>query len=333
MESGNPKSDAVKLVAQKMLSSDKIAVLEHEKPDGDCIGSGLALVLGLRSLGKKAILISQDAHPQVYHFLSGSQYYTRSDYIQPEEFNPDLAVFLDCTGPDRVGKSLSLVEGKPWINIDHHISNSYFGHLNLVDPHASAVGELVFQILECLGVEITQEMAEAIYVAIATDTGGFRYQNTTSDTLRLAARLLDIGVKAWEISDMVFEQRTLSYLMLLAQALNSLRLYQGGRVAAISVTKEMLRKAGASQDEAEGLVNYPRSIQGVEVALAFKESDNAKIHVSFRSRKRVDVAEVASRFGGGGHPRAAGAVLDGTLDEVQKKVLNYIDSLEVWKDL
>jgi len=332
MEPDVRRDQTVRLVVERIKSSDKIAILEHEKPDGDCVGSGLALVQALRWLGKKALLVSQDPHPQVYDFLAGRTYYIRADYIEPKDFVPELAIFLDCTGPERAGKALELVEDRPWINIDHHISNSYFGEVNLVDPEASATGELVFEVIEALEIPWTVAMAEAIYVAIVTDTGGFRYQNTTSKALRLGARLLDMGVKAWEVSDLVFEQRTLSSLVLLALALDTLRIYHRGRIAAISVTREMVKNAGASPEESDGIINYPRSIQGVEVAVAFKEIENQKVHVSFRSRSRVDVAEIASSLGGGGHPRAAGVVLPGPIQDVQKKVIEMLVGLDVWTD-
>jgi len=327
-------TEVLRKITGVIREHDKIVVLEHEKPDGDCVGSGLALVQALRALGKRALLVSQDTHPSMYDFLPGRSFYTRVGYLKPEDFCPEVAIFLDCTGPERTGKALELTSAsKVWVNIDHHISNSYFGQLNLVDPKASSVGELVLGLIEALDVAITEDIATCIYVAIVTDTGGFRYQNTTPKALRIAAKLMDIGVKASEVADHVFETRSLSSLLLLKEALGTLKIYEKGRLATITVTREMMRVAGASMDETEGIINYPRSIPGVEVAVFFKETEDGKgVHVSFRSKSNVNVAEIASSLGGGGHPRASGAFLPGSVQEVSNKVLSAFNRLGVWKD-
>jgi phosphoesterase RecJ-like protein len=301
-------------------------VLEHKKPDGDCIGSGLAMALALTKIGKRAVLVSEDPHPTVYAFLPGRHLHTRAVYLEPGDFSPEVAIFIDCTGEDRAGKAANLVMGRTWINIDHHISNSDFGDLNLVDPNVSAAGELVYEVIRELGVEITPDIATCLYVSIATDTGGFRYQNTTSDTHRLAAELLDKGVKSWTVSEMVFECRSLSSILLLGKALSAIKLLFDGKVALIAITQEMLRSCGATMEDIEGIINYPRSVSGVEVALVFKETEDG-VHVSFRSKALVDVSAIAVSLGGGGHPRAAGAVLDGDLETVQRRVLSAIEKV------
>jgi phosphoesterase RecJ-like protein len=307
-------------------------VLEHEKPDGDCVGSGLAMVQALQSLGKQAILVSHDPHPAVYDFLPSRQFYTRAAYLEPTDFAPEAAIFLDCTDPERAGSGLKLASGRPWVNIDHHVSNSRFGDAYLVDPDASATGEIIYRAMAALGVEITPEIATCIYVAIVTDTGGFRYQNTTGDCLKLAALLLEKGVSAWEIAEQVFETRSVSSVLLLGHALSTLKLYRGGKVAAVTVTREMLEATGATLEETEGIIGYPRSVSGVEVALFFRESEDGKgFHVSFRSRSRVDVAGVAVSLGGGGHPRAAGALVEGTIGEATAKVMAALERIP-WTD-
>lgn len=307
-------------------------VLEHMKPDGDCIGSGLALVMALRDMGKRALLVSHDPHPQIYDFLPGREFYTRPGYLKPEDFSPDVAVFLDCTGPDRVGDALEFAGSGLWINIDHHVSNSHFAELNLVDPQASATGELVFGLIKALGTPVTPDIALCIYVAILTDTGGFRYANTTARAFRIAASLVDKGVNPADVADRVFETRSMPSLVLCGHALTSLKLHQGGRLATMTVTQEAMRSAGASQEDTEGLISYPRSIAGVEVALLFTETRDNRVRVSFRSRSRMDVAKAALSFGGGGHAAAAGAIVDGTLEEVYQKVLKAIESQMRWMD-
>ncbi|MGI6643227.1 MAG: DHH family phosphoesterase [Bacillota bacterium] len=321
---------AIKEIIQK---NDAFILLEHQKPDGDCIGSGLALVQALRFLGKQALLVSHDPHPVMYDFLPGLPFYTRADCLDSEDYSPQVAIFLDCTDPERSGHALEFAIGLPWINVDHHVSNSMFGDVNLVDPGAAATGQLVYDIVGHLGVPVDVDIATCIYVALVTDTGGFRYQNTTPEAMALGATLLKKGVKGSEIADLVFETRTVSSVLLLASALNTLKMYCGGKVAAVTVTRDMLQAAGASAEETEGIIGYPRSITGVEVSVFFKEAEeDGKVHVSFRSRKVVDVAQLAKSFGGGGHPRAAGAFMEGSISEVTAKVLAEIDGLGLWTD-
>lgn len=320
--------------AREIISRhQRFIVLEHEKPDGDCVGSGLALVLALHRLDKQAILVSHDPHPAVYDFLPGRPFHTRAAYLSPEDVNPEVAIFVDCTDPERAGSALELARGAVWLNVDHHVSNSMFGAINLVDPQASATGEIVCDLIESLGIPLSVDIGTCIYVAIMTDTGGFRYQNTTPKAFRLAAKLLEQGVRTWEVSDQVFESRTLSSLLLLGKALSTLKVSHGGRVAMITVTRDMMKATGSTPEETEGIINYARSVAGVEVALLFRESEDGKgVHVSFRSRSKVDVAAIAVSLGGGGHARAAGVMLPGTIEEATRKVLDVLGGLGIWTD-
>jgi phosphoesterase RecJ-like protein len=328
-----PHRDILERITDILARSKDVLILEHEKPDGDSIGSGLALALALSSLGKKALLLSQDPHPSMYDFLPGRHLYTMVSCLGPEDADPDVTVFLDCTGPERAGKALEYAHSETWINIDHHISNSGFGHVSLVDPDAAATGELVFFLLKAMGVEIDEDMATCLYVAIVTDTGGFRYQNTGPRCFHVAAELIDKGVNPSFVADLLYETRSLSSLMLLKNALQALEVYKNGRLATIDVTKAMLEDAGASFEDADSIVNYPRSIAGVEVALCFKESpDQTAVHLSLRSRSKVDVSEIAGLLGGGGHSRAAGAVVQGSLEQVKTRVLGVLDGLDIWAD-
>ncbi len=325
--------DILDAIVKVINANSSFIVLEHVKPDGDCIGSGLALVQALRGLGKEALLVSQDPHPAIYDFLPGRSYHTRAAYLDPKDFSPDAAIFVDCADVERAGSALGFAGKKLWVNIDHHISNTRFGHINMVDPKACAAGQLVYRVLRRLGVKITPDYATCLYVAIMTDTGGFRYQNTTKEALELASLLMGMGANGPEIADRVFETRSLSSLLLLGSALATLQLYHGGKVASVAVTRDMLKKAGATLEETEGFVGYPRSIDGVELSLLFKEDqEDQKVHVSFRSRELVDVAELAGSFGGGGHPRAAGATVDGGIQKVVKQVMSAVSGLNIWMD-
>lgn len=324
---------AIQEVKKVIDRHQNFVLFEHQKPDGDCVGSGLALVQALQYLGKQALLVSHDPHPAVYDFLPGKQFHTRAQYIEPEDFRAEVAIFVDCTDPERAGKGLDLAKSSVWVNIDHHVSNTKFGAVNVVDPDAAAAGEIVYRLIGALGVPITKEIATCLYVAIVTDTGGFRYQNTTRYTFQVAGELTGKGVNPWEIAELVFETRSVSSLLLLGKALTTLKLYHGGKLATVVVTREMMACAGASPEETEGIISFPRSISGVEVSLFFRETEDGKgFHVSFRSRSKVDVAEIAVEFGGGGHPRAAGALIAGTLDEVSRKVLDVLDKIGIWTD-
>lgn len=325
--------DALSEIKRLVLRHHSFVLLEHQKPDGDCIGSGLALVQALQSLGKQALLVSHDPHPAVYDFLPGKEFHTRAQYIEPEDFHADVAIFIDCTDPSRAGKGLDLAGDSVWVNIDHHVSNSGFGDVSLVCPQAAATGEIIYRLLGTLDVPITKEIATCLYVAIATDTGGFRYQNTTRATFEIAGALTGYGANPWELAELIFETRSVSSVLLLGKALNTLRVSRGGKLATVAVTRDMMAQAGASPDETEGIVSYPRSISGVEVSLFFREmEDGSGFHVSLRSRSKIDVSMIAVRLGGGGHPRAAGALVAGTLEEATQKVLAILDELDIWTD-
>lgn len=333
MPSPRALDDAIEEAKRTIEGHKSFVLFEHMKPDGDCVGSGLALAQTLQYLGKQALLVSHDPHPAVYDFLPGRQFHTRAQYIEPEDFRAEVAIFVDCTDPERAGKGLELAKNCVWVNIDHHVSNTRFGSVNVVAPDAAATGEIIYRLIGALGAPLTKDIATCLYVAIATDTGGFRYQNTTKETFEIAAKLTDAGANPWEISELVFESRSVSSLLLLGKALTTLKLYHGGKLASVVVTKETMAGAGASPDDTEGIVGYPRSISGVEVALFFREAeDDQGFHVSFRSRSKVDVSEIAVKLGGGGHPRAAGALVAGAFEEVSRKVMNLLDELKIWTD-
>jgi phosphoesterase RecJ-like protein len=328
-----PHRDTLERIVGVLRKNKDILILEHEKPDGDSIGSGLALAMALSSLGKKAILLSQDPHPAMYDFLPGRHLHTTVSCIEPEDVDPGVTVFVDCTGPDRAGKALSYARSETWINLDHHVSNSGFGQISLVDLDAAATGELVFFLLKLMGAGINLDIATCLYVALVTDTGGFRYQNTTPRCFHVAAELIDTGVNPSQVADQLYEARSFSSLMLLKNALHTLEVYKNGQLASIDVTRAMLEDSGASLEDADSVVNYPRSIAGVEVALCFKESlDQTAVHLSLRSRSKVDVSKIAGLLGGGGHPRAAGAVIEGTFEQAKARVFGVLDGLEIWTD-
>lgn len=310
------------VISEVLRAAGKVALFFHVMPDGDAIGSALALWAGLRSLNKEARVFSSDQVPRAYRFLPFSRNVEKigPDAVLTDRF--DVAVFLDCTDPERSGNALQAIgSATAVVNVDHHVTNSMFGDHRWVDPGAAATGELVYWLLRELGVNLTPEIATCLYVAIISDTGRFTYSNTTPSSLRISAELIEAGVSPHSVAEELYETKSVAGTRLLAMALSTLELSEGGRVAWLQVTRDALRAAGASDEDTEGIVNFTRMIAGVEMGLLFREEAENRVRVAFRSRCRIDVSRLASRFGGGGHPRAAGCTLRGRLDEVKAAVL------------
>ncbi|WP_258360868.1 DHH family phosphoesterase [Moorella sulfitireducens] len=311
---------AIESIAATLAAAREAAVVSHIIPDGDCLGSTLALALALRQRGAKVVAVNADPVPEMFHFLPGQE-----TIIPPARVTevPGLLVMVDSTDMERAGEGFSRWRQKTGtvINIDHHVSNTRFGDLNLVDGRAAATAELVFAILEKMPVTITPDIATCLYTALATDTGSFQYENCTAATMRLAARLMELGADLPRIREYLWERKPLAGIRLLAAALPTLTLAYDGRIAWMTVSGTALEATGARPEDAEGLVNYPRSIAGVEVGLLFRELPGGQVKVSLRSKKSVDVNAIAARFGGGGHRRAAGCTVKGDLDAVVAMVV------------
>lgn len=299
-------------------------VTAHVNLEGDSLGSQLAIRELLRSLGKEAVIVDNDPVPSHYAFLPKADEVS-NDLKAARSF--EAALVLDCPTLKRIGRVIDVIGSKPIINIDHHVSNENFGAVNWVDPNASSAGEMVYRLFKAMGMPLTREVALYLYIAILTDTGSFNYENTSSVTHEVAGELLGYGLDPALISESVYERRSVSDIKLLALALATLRVNAKGEVAHIEVTKKMLDDCSADPSKSEGFVNYPRSIDKVKVAILFREDKNTagRINVSFRSKGDVDVNRIASAFGGGGHVRASGCVLEGPLADVEKKVLARVE--------
>lgn len=312
--------------AQMIAEAERILFFLHVSPDGDSIGSTLGMVRTLRQAGKEAIIVGVDPVPRIYQFLPGWD----SLFVpwQAVEGEWDLSCFLDCGDLARVGAAQAVVgKGKRTLNIDHHATNAAYGEYNYLDFSAAAVGELAYRLLRAMNLPIDQESATCLYTSIVADTGGFRYDSTGPETHRIAAALLERGAKPYEVAQAIFENESLPRLALLAKALGTLQVDETGQIAWMQVTRTMMDEAGAGDDEIEGLVNYARSVQGVEVGLLFKEAPDGAIRASLRSRRTADVGAVALQFGGGGHARAAGCTLEGPLDQAAAKVLAAVKAV------
>jgi len=307
-------------VIQQLQQSENIALIAHIQPDGDTIGSCLALAYFLEASGKKVTLYCQDKIPSTLEFLYGHEKFIN---IISENVVYDLSIAIDCSDEGRMGGSKSVfMSGKCTMNIDHHVSNTFYADINLVDTSAAATGEIIYRIGMGLTGSINRSAAEALYTAISTDTGSFCYGNTTSQSYRIAAQLVDCGIDIERITNILYKTNRIERIRLLGRALNSLTLYEDGKIAVIEITQEDLTDTGAMESEIENMVNYAKNISGVEIGILIKETEDGTVRASFRSNGRIDVSKLAGLFGGGGHYAASGASLSMNLANAKKKILS-----------
>lgn len=303
--------------ARLLAEADRVTITGHIHPDGDSLGSMLALHAFLTAQGKQTAMLLDDEVPAVYRFLPGADRIRRPGPAEAA----DLLVVLDASDPDRFTAVGAAVRA-PVLNIDHHISNTKFADHWYIDSHAAATGEIILDLLHLMKAAVTADMATCLYTAIATDCGFFRYANTTAATLRHAADLIDRGARPHLISEQL-DTKPLSSIMTLRSVLDSLEVHAGGRIAAVTVDTDSIENAA---ETTEGYINYPRNIEGVEIAIMFKPDGYGSTRVSLRSR-RADVSRLAIAFGGGGHARAAGCTVNDSLDTARAKVLEAAQRL------
>ncbi|MCB8815578.1 DHH family phosphoesterase [Desulfosporosinus shakirovi] len=307
---------------QVLRKAPKVALFSHVSPDGDCLGSMLAIGLALEKVGKEVSFYNPNPVPSNLMFLPGS---SRISQQLPDP-QPETLVFVDCTDLGRVNLLTSDISKVSTIlNLDHHISNQHFGHINWVDAHASAVGELALTLINFLGAEIDSDIATNLYTAIVTDSGCFQYGNTTAQTHRLTAELLDLGIDLVSIHHEIFDQKPFSQIKLLQYALNGLEIHAEGQLALMALSLEDFQKSGAEQELSEGLVNHARSIAGVEAAVLLKEAGPLEIKVGLRSNLWLDVNAIAAKFGGGGHNRAAGCTFRVPIEDAKQSIVGAIE--------
>jgi phosphoesterase RecJ-like protein len=309
--------------AARILGAQRILFFMHVSPDGDSLGSSLALVHALRKIGREAVIVGVDPIPRIYQFLPDwDRWLLPWEQVEGEW---DLSCFLDCGDLHRVGAALPAVaKGKLILNIDHHPTNTVFGDENWMDFSAAAVGELAYRLLKEMNLPIGPAEAVSIYTSIVADTGGFRYSSTTAQTHRIAAELLEQGVEPYVVAAEIFENETPGRIALLGRALAGIQIDPSGKLAWITLTQQDFQETGATEPEAEGLVNWARALNGIEVGVLFKETPEGPIRASLRSRFTVDVGQVAKQFGGGGHTRASGCTLEGPLDQAQTQLLTAV---------
>jgi bifunctional oligoribonuclease and PAP phosphatase NrnA len=306
----------------KVLRKNKHFVLtSHLSPDGDGIGCMYALRILLQSMGKQVDIVCQDPMPTRYRFLGGKWRLSH----QVKSMRPDVMINIECPVLSRIGNALSVYQRAPvTMNIDHHPGNDRYATVNWVDIKAAATGEMIYRIFKKLKKPLTRDVARYLYISILTDTGSFRYGNTTPLTHRIASELIQYDVKPDFLVDHLYDSRTYPGIKLLTMALKTFQISADGQVAWFWVTQKMLRESGASTEDSEGFVNFARSVETAKVACFFREAGDGIIKVSLRSKRSIDVNRVAGLFGGGGHKAASGCQVKGRLPGVAKKLVTAI---------
>jgi phosphoesterase RecJ-like protein len=312
-----------KQAVARLRPASRLLITAHAAPDGDALGSELGLAELARALGIPSTIVNRDPSPAALYFLPGlADVLVRPELPAGFERDFDLAVVLECPGLDRPG--LAGLDRLPILNIDHHLENDRYGELNFVDEEAPAVGEMVLEMALAAGARVTPTMATNLYTALVTDTGDFRYSNATPRAFAAGAHLVAAGARPHLIAEALWEHVPERIMRLTAEVLGTLELLADGRVAVVWADRAMLERTGAQPEDTENLINLPRSINGVRVAVMLKAFKDDGVRVSLRSRDNTDVQAVARRFGGGGHKNAAGCTVPGNLESARAAVLTAV---------
>ena len=316
----NPTKTDLEPIADAIRTHDRFLLITHENPDGDALGSLLALRLALAELGKDAVmyLAGSVPLPTEYDFMDLGRVCRGAP---PEDHRERVLIALDCANERRLGPDPSLLTEAPLVvDIDHHHDNTRFGTLNAIVPEASSTGEILSDLFALLGVRLTPAIAEALYIALVTDTGRFQYANTTPKALRLAADLVEAGADVHRVFQGVYENVAFAKLKLLARALERAKVYEGGRIVVSYLLRGDFADAGAEEPFSEGLIDHLRAVEGAELAALIREpptQDGPTRRVSLRTtHEDLDVSAIARKSSGGGHPQAAGFSSEATVEEI-----------------
>jgi bifunctional oligoribonuclease and PAP phosphatase NrnA len=331
-------------IAQQIKASKNILLASHMDPDGDSVGSLLALGLALESANIKTTLFNESIIPAVYRFLPGVERIRSGDIQDPAIY--DLVILLDCSSLERTGNASSAIRQIPFmINIDHHATNTFFGTLNWVSPEACASSEIVYTLINCMHLPISKEIATSIYTGILSDTGSFRFSNTNENAFSICMEMVRYGVDPSFVAQHVYGPFSLNRLKLLNRALDSLEISENGKLSIMSLSRESFRKTNTQPEDTDGFLNYARNIKDIKVAALIQEQENPSsegkngnrsgsapareksFHVSLRSNGLADVAAIALSFDGGGHSSAAGFTISSNLKEIKSRLFKLSETL------
>jgi phosphoesterase RecJ-like protein len=298
---------------------ERFAVTSHIRPDGDSLGSSLALCWILRGLKKDAEVVMCDRVPNAYTKLPGAE---EVRLVADIDRDYDAVFVIECSDVTRPG--LPRLKDEFVVNIDHHSTTALFGSVNWIDSTAAAVGEMIYNLAKAIGARITPELASCVYAALLTDTGSFHFSNTTERTFKIASELVRHGAQPAKLSQAIFYSHPYGKVKLVGAVLATLQRDESGRIAWITMTKDALRESGASEEDTDGIINYPLTIGEVEAAAFFRELPNSTYRISLRSKNRVNVARVAEQFGGGGHCNAAGFTIVADYEALSREVIDKL---------
>ncbi len=302
--------------AKTLLSKDKILILTHRSPDGDTIGSGYALAMALRKLGKNVKVDCTDPFPEKYSYFT--------DKLEKLEFDEEFVVSVDVADTKLLGEKLSDYADKIDLCIDHHGSNTKYAKEYYVEASAAAAAQVIAKLIRLMNVEFDKDIANAIYTGITTDTGCFRYTNVTAETHRIAADMIDCGAESGMINRLMFETKSRSRLEIERRVMDSIQFYLDGRCAIAYATIDMMKESGAVDSDMEGVSSLPRQIEGVMAGITLREKNNGKFKVSVRTTDELDASAICANFGGGGHKAAAGCMITGTLNEAIEQIIEVV---------
>jgi phosphoesterase RecJ-like protein len=298
---------------------ERFGITSHIRPDGDSLGSSLALCWILRGLKKEAEVIMADHVPHAYSRLPGSE----DVRVAPDIDRPYDAVFvIECSDVTRPG--LPGLKDQFVVNIDHHSTTELFGNVNWIDSTAAAVGEMIYNLAKAIGARITPELASCVYAALLTDTGSFHFSNTTERTFKIASELVRHGAQPAKLSQAIFYNYPYAKVRLVGRVLSTLERDPSGRIAWITMSKDAMEETGATEDDSDGIINYPLTVGDVEAVAFFRELPDSTYRISLRSKNRVNVARIAEHFGGGGHSNAAGFTITADYEELSQAVIEKL---------
>lgn len=303
----------VEQAAGELLGKDNILILCHANPDGDTMGCGFAMWHALTALGKHARVECSDEFPARFSFLY--------EGYHAEEFREEYIVAVDIAAVQLFGARMACYSDRVNLCIDHHPSNEMYAEKTCLHTDAAAACEIVDEVIACMGVPLSQKMADCLYTGIATDTGCFKFSGTTANTHRIAADLFEHGANYMVINEFLFDTKSRSRVTVEQQVLGTMEFFEDGRIAVIGITREMIARAGADEAELDGVSSLPRMIEGVLIGVTIREKADGSHKVSVRTNREVDASQVCRKFGGGGHARAAGCSLKDDYDTTKQKLV------------